>query len=73
MAALNPKGAKVLFPNERAGFISFGKNIAKIDPKAPPDFINSFICVLLNFISVDILFSTFSLNLFIWVGVKNNS
>ena len=65
MAALNSKGANMFFPDEIAGFINFGKNLAKIDPKAPPDFINLFIYALLNFILVDILFSTFSLNLFI--------
>ena len=63
----------MFFPDERAGFINFGKNLARIDPKAPPDFINLFIYVLVNFISVDILFSTFSLSLFICVWVKNNS
>ena len=73
MAALNPKGAKMFLPNEIAGFINFGKNLAKIDPKVPPDFIKLFICASLNFISPDILFSTFSLNLFICVWVKNNS
>ena len=73
MAALNPKGANMFFPNEIAGFINFGKNLARIDPKAPPSFINLVICALLNFISVDILFSTFSLSLFICVCVKNNS
>ena len=73
MAALNPRRAKMFFPNEIAGFINFGKNLAKIDPKAPPYFINLFICALLNFISADILFSTFSLNLFICFWVKNNS
>ena len=70
MAALNPKGANMFFSNERAGFINFGKNQAKIDPKAPSDFIYLFICALLNFISIDILFSTFSLNLFIWVCLR---
>ena len=44
MAALNPKGANMFFPNERVGFINFGKNLAKIDPKAPPSFVNLFIC-----------------------------
>ena len=73
MAALNPKGANLFFPNERTGFTNFGKNPAKVDPKAPPSFINLFICALLNFISVDILFSTFSLSLLICVCVKNNS
>ena len=63
----------MFFPDERAGFINFGKNLARIDPKAPPDFINLFIYVLVNLISVDILFSTFSLSLFICVWVKNNS
>ena len=73
MAALNPRGAKMFFPHEIAGFINFGEHLAKIDPKAPPDLTNLFICALLNFISADILFSTFFLNLFIWVCVKNNS
>ena len=73
MDALHPRGAKMFFPNEIAGFINFGKNLASIDPKALPSFINLFICVLFNFISVDILFSTFSLSLFICVCVKNNS
>ena len=59
MAALNPRGDKMFFPNEITGFINLGKNLASIHPKAPPSFINSFICALLNFISVDILFSTF--------------
>ena len=63
----------MFFPNERAGFINFSKNQAKIDPKARPSFINLFIYDLLNFKSVDILFSTFSLSLFICVCVKNNS
>ena len=36
MAALNPRGAKMFFPNEIAGFINFSKNLAIIDPKAPP-------------------------------------
>ena len=73
MAALNPRSAKMYFPNEIAGFINFGKNLHRIDPKSAPSFINLFICALLNFISVDILFSTFSLSLFICVCVKNNS
>ena len=73
MEALNPKSAKMFFPNEIAGFINFGKNLASIDPKAPPSFINLFICALLNFISVDILFSSFCLSLFICLCVKNNS
>ena len=67
MAALNPRGAKMFFPNEIAGFINFGGNLASIYPKAPPGFINLFICALLNFISVDILFSTFYFNSFICV------
>ena len=65
MAALNPGGAKMFLANEILGFINFGKNLARIDPKAPSDFINLFICALLNFILVDILFSTFSLYLFV--------
>ena len=65
IAPLNPKGANMCFPNETAGVINFGKNLARIDPKAPPYFINLFICALLNFISVDISFSTFSLSLFL--------
>ena len=73
MAALNSRGAKMFFPNKIAGFINFGKNLASIDPKASPSFINLFICALLNFISVDILLPTFSLSLFICVCVKNNS
>ena len=73
IAALNPRGGNMFFPHERAGFINFSKNLASIDPKAPPDFIILFICVLLNFASVDILFSTFSLNLFICVCVRYNS
>ena len=73
MAALNPKRAKIFFPNEIAVFINFGKKLARTDPKVPPSLINLFICDLLNFISFDILFSTFSLNLFICVCVKNNS
>ena len=73
MAAFNSRGAKMFFANEIAGFINFGKNLARIDPKAPPSFINLFIYVLLNFISVDILFSTFSLSLFICACVKSNS
>ena len=72
MAALNPRDAKMFFPNEIAGFINFDKNLASIDPKAPPSFINLCICALLNFISVEILLSTFSLSLFICVCVKNN-
>ena len=67
MAALTPRGAKVFFPNEISGFINFGKNLARIDPTALPAFINLFICALLNFISADILFSTFSLSLFMSV------
>ena len=55
MAAVNPRGAKIFFLDEIAGFINFSKNLAYIHPKAPP-FINLFICALLNFISVDILF-----------------
>ena len=70
MAALNPKGVNMIFPNEIAGFINFGKNLARIDPKAPTSFINLFIYDLLNFISVEILFSTFSLSLFICVCVR---
>ena len=58
MAGLNPRGTNTFFPNEIAGFINFGKNSGKIDPKAPPSFNNLFICALLNFISVDVLFST---------------
>ena len=53
----------MFFPNEIAGFINFGKNLTSIDPKAPPSFNEFFICALLNFISVDMLFSTFSLSL----------
>ena len=60
----------MFFPNEIAGFINFGKNLASIDPKAAPSFINLFLCALLNFMSVDILFATFSLSLFICVCVK---
>ena len=73
MAALNPRGANMFFPNEIAGFIKFAKNLAKIDPKAPPSFNHFFIWALLSFISVDILFSTFSFSLFTCVCVKNNS
>ena len=74
MAALNPRGAKMFFPNKIAGFINFGKKFASIDLKAPPSSINQFIIyALLNFTSVGILFSTFSLGLFICVCVKNNS
>ena len=62
----------MFFQNEITGFINFGKNLAKIDPKATPDFINLFICALLNFMSGDILFSTFSFSLLICVCVKNN-
>ena len=62
----------MFFLKEIAGFINFGKNLASTDPKAPPSFINLFICALLNFISVYILFSTFSLSLFICDCVKNN-
>ena len=61
MDALNPRGAKFFFPNKINGFINFVKNLAKIDHKAPPDFINSFICALLNFISVDIFSQLFLL------------
>ena len=63
----------MFFPNEIAVFINFGKNLARIDPKAPLSFINLFIYDLLNFISVDILFSTSSRSLFICVWAKNNS
>ena len=63
----------MFFPNEMAGFISLGKYLAKIDPKAPPDFIILFVYAWLNFISVDMLLSTFSLNLFICICVKYNS
>ena len=73
MAALNPRGAKIFFPYEIAGFINCDKNLASIDPKAPPSFNNLFICGMFNFISVNILLSTFSLSLFICVCVKNNS
>ena len=60
IAARRPKGVNTFFHNEIAGLVSFGKNLIKIDPKAPPDFIILFICALLNFISADMLFSTFS-------------
>ena len=73
IAALNPKGTNMFFPNEMAGLINFGSNPPKIDPKAPPDFITIFICALLNCISADMLFSTLSLNLVICLCVKNNS
>ena len=63
----------MFYANERACFINFAKNLAKIDPKAPPDFITLFICAFLNFMPIDILFSTFSLSLFICHCVKNNS
>ena len=72
-AALSPRGAKMFFPNEIAGFINLSKNVANINPKAPPDFIILFICALLNFISADMLFSTLFLNLFICDCVKYNS
>ena len=67
MAALITRGAKMFFPDEISGFINFGNNLASIDSKAPPSFINLLTCALLNFISVYILFSTFSLSLFICV------
>ena len=38
ITADNPKGADIFFPNEIAGLTNFGKNLPKIDPKAPPDF-----------------------------------
>ena len=63
----------MFFPNAIAGFINFDKNLARIDPQAPPSLINLFICVLLNFILVHILLPTFSVSLFICVCVKKNS
>ena len=61
MAALNPKGANMFFPNERAGFINFGKNLARINPKAPPSFINLFICALPNLYQLTYCFQLFLL------------
>ena len=40
IAADKPKGTKMFSPNEIAGLINFGKNLASIDPKAPTDFTN---------------------------------
>ena len=61
IAALNPRGANIFFPIDIAGFINFHKKIINNLPKFPPSFIISFICTLLNFMSVDMLFSIFPL------------
>ena len=50
-------------PNEIAGFISLGKKLINNLPKFPPSFIILFVCTLLNFISVDILFLILSISL----------
>ena len=50
-------------PNEIAGFISLGKNLINNLTKFPPSFIILFVCTLLNFISVDILFRILSISL----------
>ena len=73
IAADNPSGKPTFVNIEVAGFINFGKNLIKTDPKAPPDFIILFICALLNFLSADMLFSTLFLNSFICDCAKCNS
>ena len=50
ITADNPKGADIFFPNEIAGLTNFGKNLPKIDPKAPPDFF-FYLCFAHSYIS----------------------
>ena len=73
MAELNARGANIFFPIDIADSINFGKKFNNILPKFPPYFIVLFICTLLNFMPVDILFSIFFLNLFNCCSVKHNS
>ena len=63
----------MFFNTEVAGLINLGNNLPKIEANAPPDIIIFFIYALLNFISVDMLFSMLFLNLVVCFCIKNNS
>ena len=65
----NPNGFTTDFNKGRPVFINGPKSL----PKDPLDIINFLICTLLNFISIDILFSISSFNLVACLVVKYNS
>ena len=73
IAVVKPNGANTFLANGIATFINGSATLLYNLLKNPPDCINFFICVLLNFKSVAILLFIAFLNLVLCLVVNNNS